>query len=216
MRFKSLILAVTLTLSSCSSSGQPDAPKVQLSSSISGEKEVENGENTWIDITTNSGEVKYDMTTNAKDFIAQKNNAFQNITKNLNNQENKDVYYDYYVAAMELERGLQFVEVEGVSIRKDFNNLQHLTRIIKDEQQKRVENSNPADFGEYKTAMMKDWKAPSDRMKRAINYLTKLLNDLDITINHDGNGKIFGYAYQEDGPKTVELETFLQEDIQQQ
>jgi hypothetical protein len=56
---------------------------------------------------------------------------------------------------------------------------------------------------------IKEWKPISNQLQLSYDYMTKLLNDLDIAINNDGNGETFGVSHQLDGDKVKEVESFI-------
>jgi len=160
----------------------------------------------WKDVTVVDEGMKYDFATNAKDFIANENRLFHNVDVR---DPLFDKEYFYYLEAMALNAGLNIVQVEGVDLQKDFDNLQRLAAIIEVEQIKRGEELDPDTYGKNKRNAVKDWKAPTERMTKAIEYTKQLLNDIDVTINHDGKGETFEVSYQADGNKVEELSHFI-------
>lgn len=172
------------------------------SSSISKKEKGDNttvvDEKKWEDITKfkiPDGE-KIDYSTNAKDWIATENSVFNEPS----DQDSKlqeagfDEYYKYYLEARVIPNNLSIIKVKGISIEKDFNNIEKLAAIIVEEYGKRTESR----------------EAPTEKLIQASNYLRQLFNDLNVAINKGGVGEIFGVAYQVDGKGTKELEAFLQ------
>lgn len=165
-------------------------------------------EKAWKDITKlkiPEGE-KSDYPTNAKDWIATEYSVFNEISVQDSKlqQAGHDEYYKYYLEAMGIPTALSIIEVKGISIEKDFNNIQQLAAIIVEEHNIRTENVDPD-----RPETFSSWEAPSERLIQASNYLKQLFNDLNVAINKEGKGNLFGVAYQIDGNKTNELDDFL-------
>lgn len=163
----------------------------------------------WKDITVLEQGAHYDMATNARDYIASANKSIHQTPAPDSKliQRGFDEMYFYYLEASAIQNALNIIAVEGIDIEKDFNNLYNLTMIIYEEQGKRTEGVNLE--GVSKFDAHKYWKEPTGEMKLALNYLQKLLNDLDIAINKDGVGEDYGYSYQGDGDNTEELQVFI-------
>jgi hypothetical protein len=165
-------------------------------------------ENAWKDITKlkiPEGEIS-DYPTNAKGWIAMENSVFNEPS----DQDSKlkeaglDEYYKYYLEAIRIPTDLSIIKVKGISIEKDFNNIEKLAAIIEEGQKKRTENVDP-----NRPETFSLWEAPGERLIQASNYLKQLFNDLNVAINKDGNGELFEVAYQVNGQKTAELEAFI-------
>lgn len=167
------------------------------------------GAKEWKDVTVIEPGAHYDMPTSARAYIASANRSIQtkpSADSKLTQRGYDDMYY-YYLESMSVQNGLNIIKVQGTDIEKDFNNLYSLTIIIHEEQGKRLDGVNIE--GVSKFDAHKYWKEPSEEMSQSVVYLQKLLNDLDMTINHDGKGEIHGYSYQGDGDKTAELQNFI-------
>lgn len=213
------ILSSTVLFSGCSQSSDSQ-PKKTVNKVAKAEANDNNMKETkrqkdnkeWMDITQLEEGTKYDFPTNAKGFIHSEKVAFDKEPKEDSKliQAGFDKYYYYYLRAMGLNTVLQSViKVKGVSIEKDFTNLQRLGKIIVQGQYKRTEDIDPKKYDSNKQSANKDWKAPDDRMKKAVKFTQELLNDLDAAINNGGKGDTFGVSYQAGGQKTKELEQFI-------
>ena len=169
----------------------------------------EQPEKDWKDVTVLEHGANYDMPTNAKDYIASANTSIHQIPDPDSKliQRGFDEMYYYYLEASSIQNGLNIIKVQGIDIEKDFNNLYNLTIIIYEEQHKRLDGVNID--GVSKFDAHKYWNEPTEDMKNALDFLQKLLNDLDIAINKDGQGEVFGYSYQGDGEKVTELQEFI-------
>lgn len=164
----------------------------------------------WKDVTQLDEDAKYDFPTDVNDYIASANRSFHETPDEDSKliQAGFDEMYYYYLESLGLENVLAIFKVEGVAIEKDFENLRSLAKIVSEEQLTRSDGVS-RDYGKNKRDAVKNWHEPSERMKKAVDYLQKLLNDLDAAINKDGKGEIFGYSYQAEGNKTEELEQFI-------
>ncbi len=47
------------------------------------------------------------------------------------------------------------------------------------------------------------------QMQLAYDYMTELLNDLNIALNYGGKGETFGVLHQLEGDKVIEMESFI-------
>lgn len=52
------------------------------------------------------------------------------------------------------------------------------------------------------------WQPTNDDMRIAFDYLKQILHDLDVAINHDGEGKTYGVTHLMNGDKVAEMEAF--------
>lgn len=191
-----------------------DEEKDSISSQPTTEKQksdniTEVDEKAWKDITKlkiPEGE-KSDYPTNAKDWIATEYSVFNEISvqDSKMQQAGYGEYYKYYLEAIGIPTALSIIQVKGISIEKDFNNIQQLAAIIVEGHNKRTENVDPD-----RPETFSSWEAPSESLIQASDYLKQLFNDLNAAINKEGSGELFGVAYQVDGNKTKELEAFIQ------
>jgi len=166
----------------------------------------------WKDITKlkiPKGE-KSDYPTNAKDWIASENLIFNEepVQDSKLNQGGFDKYYHDYLEAITIPSDLAIIKVKGISIEKDFSNIEQLARIIQEEHDKRTEHIDPNRSD--KREANAEWKAPSERLVKASDYLKQMFHDLDVAINKDGKGELYGVAHQIDGQNVDELEVFIQ------
>lgn len=154
----------------------------------------------WKDKSSANGLEKIDFTPNAKDWVAEQLNVFRQPPDQKLLQAGFDKGYDYYLKADGISNVLgSYIQVEGVDLGKDFKNLRLLAEIIVEE----------TDLRSVGTNNQKEWKPISNRLQRSYDYLTELLNDLDVAINKDGKGKTFGVSHQLDGDKVKDMEAFI-------
>ncbi|WP_221565069.1 hypothetical protein [Alkalihalobacillus sp. TS-13] len=158
----------------------------------------------WKDLT-NPEDVPETHPTNAKDMIAGAN---EGVEAGVPEQYLDDPMYYKTMGAGILRFSLRGITVEGEAIERDFENLTNLCILIHTEELKRYEHLDLPE-GEWPQAHVDQWKDPSKTMEKAMMYYKGLLNDLDIAINHNGEGETSGYAHMVDGEKVDELEAFI-------
>jgi hypothetical protein len=164
----------------------------------------------WTDKSSANGLEKTDFTPNAKGWVADELNIFRQPPDPKLLQAGYDEGYDYYLKADAVSRVAgSDIRVEGVDLEKDFENLRVLSKIIVQEQDVRTAAIDTKKYEENKRDAIKEWKPMSKRMQSAYDYMTKLLNDLDVAINKDGKGETFGVSHQLDGDKVKEMESFI-------
>jgi hypothetical protein len=154
----------------------------------------------WKDKSSANGLEKTDFTPNAKGWIAEELNIFRQAPDQKLLQAGYDKGYDYYLKAMGISNVLGiYIQVEGIDLEKDFENLRVLAEIIKHETELRSAG----------TSSKKEWKPISNRLQLSYDYMTKLLNDIEVAINKEAKGETFGVSHQLDGDKVKEMESFI-------
>jgi hypothetical protein len=103
----------------------------------------------------------------------------------------------------------RFIFVEGEMLERDFENLQVLIGRIDHFHFVRTAHIDPNKYGEDKRDAIKDWKPADPEIDKAYEYIGQLLNDLDVAMNKNGEGKTFGVSWQAKGDKIEEYETYL-------
>ncbi|MEK5071717.1 hypothetical protein [Sporosarcina sp. FSL K6-1508] len=120
-----------------------------------------------------------------------------------------DVGLVYYIKTQEaIESMSQNIHPEEVG-DEDFSNLRLLAARISHNQF--VRTAHIEDTGKEKTNLdyVKDWKPVPESTEMSFEYMKRLLNDLDVAINKNGEGETFGVSHLMDGDKVKELETFF-------
>ncbi|GAA0307024.1 hypothetical protein GGQ92_002064 [Gracilibacillus halotolerans] len=169
----------------------------------------------WKDISTTGNIEKPDFTANAKKWISQTLTSLQNETPDKYFEAGLDEAYHQYLKAQSITNILgTFVDVEGGDLEKDFDNIYTLAQIVQVEHDKRTEHLEfeylDEKYGENKGEAVKEWKPATERQAQAFEYLTQLVQDVDIAINGTvPDNQQDGLSYQADGVKTKELEAFI-------
>lgn len=195
-----LFIAYTLT----KTDEKPKAsPKVEVV------KKVVEPNKEWKDLSGASDGDVADFPTNAKEWIAYNVNKFSEPDPRGANAE-FDEGYDYYLKATSVSNAMgRYIRVEGEDLKKDFRNLSVLASLIDHLQFVRTADIDPNGKAKDRTEYVKQWKPVDEDMRRAYEYMTKLLNDIDVAINKDGKGKTFGVSHQLNGEATKEMESFI-------
>ncbi|PFW58468.1 hypothetical protein COL13_06315 [Bacillus cereus] len=183
--------------------------KVKASPKVESVKTVADSNKEWKDLSMNSDGAAVDFPTNVKGWIAYEVDKFAKPDPK-GADANFDEGYDYYLKAKSVSDVMgRYIQVKGVDIEKDFMNLRLLAASIDHEQFVRTASIDPEGKAKEKTEFVEQWKPTSKSMRKTYEYMTKLLNDINIAINHDGKGKTFGVSHQLDGEATSEMESFI-------
>ena len=144
----------------------------------------------WKDVSTPEGFNDYGIEPTLEAWIAY---HAEDIAKTTDVNE-------YYPKADRLTNELIYFRVQGDDLQKDFENLNVLQIWMG-----HLEFVLSTDLLESERSRF------NDDLKQTFKYFTELLHDLDIVINHDGEGETFGLTHQLDGNKVKELEAYLYE-----
>lgn len=144
----------------------------------------------WKDASTPEGFNKYGIEPTLQAWIAYHAEDVRNTT-NAN---------EYLQKATNIaEESSKYFRVQGEDLQTDFNNLRMLGTTINHFTYLRSEQEKQG-IGTAETI---------EELNKAMTYFTELLHDLDIVMNHDGKGELFGVTHQLDGQKVEELEAFI-------
>ncbi len=151
-----------------------------------------------------------DIDPNTKEWIANKVEEFSEPHSNVS-EAPSDKGYDYYLKAQSISNELGIYNWgENEDIEKDFENLWLLANIISHEQFVRTAHIDPNGNAKDKTEHAEEWKPVNNRMKQSFEYMKQLLNDIDVAINKNGEGKTFGVTHLLGGDKINEMEAFME------
>ncbi len=152
--------------------------------------EVMNDKKVWKDVSTPEGFNKYSIEPTLQAWIAYHAEEMAKTT---------DVHeYATKATAISTESSKYF-RVQGENLQKDFTTLQVLGTTISHFMYVRLEEEKQG-IGTAEA---------TESLHKAITYFTELLHDLDIIINHDGKGELYGVTNQLGGQKAAELEAFI-------
>lgn len=148
-----------------------------------------NDSKTWKDVSTPEGFNSYGIEPTLEAWIAY---HAKDIVKTTDVKE-------YYPRVERLRNEMKYFRIQGDDLQKDFQNLQVLQTLMGN----LVFSISGAEEQGIETAEL------YNELKQSFKYFTELVHDIDIVINHDGKGEIFGFTHQLDGEKVKEMETFI-------
>ena len=140
-----------------------------------------------------------------KYWVERKDHNLHTITEDNSKAKNAG-FSEYYI--MQLATDTQEIRMqyraEGENINKDFDNIEKLSKEIKEAHLDNIEKLKKNGINDPKAS----WRQPSERMREGVVYMQAVFNDLDIVLN-DKDGKSYGFTYTGDGEHIKELEGFL-------
>lgn len=194
------VMAAGLLLAGCGTSAVKEKEEKDKETEEIPVKAADTDSKEWKDKSSANGIEKPDFTPTAQGWVAEQLDIFQQEPDSKLIEAGHDKGYDYYLKAEPFTRLLgSYIWVEGVDIEKDFENLRRLADII----------INEHDIRSVGTNSTKEWKPISTQSQLAYDYMTQLLNDLNVAINLDGKGETFGVSHQLDGTRVEELESYI-------
>lgn len=150
-----------------------------------------------------------DLNGNFREWVSTADSLLQ---ENLDNPRIEEVEYDegfiYYLKAEAVHYLEPVPHVEGEAIKKDLENLFSLYALIGHEQFVRTSHIEPNGLAKEDTDYYHLWEPTSDHMRRAFHFMEQIVHDLDIAVNHNGQGDTYGVTYLMKGENIAELENF--------
>lgn len=117
------------------------------------------------------------------------------------------IYYLKSQRVSELKSSMQVYEDDTIK-EKDFENLHIAQAFISHVQFVRTSDFGPNGEDVETTEHYKEWEPTSEDMHQAFDFLNKLMHDLDIAVNHNGEGETYGVSYTLNGDNVKEIEEF--------
>lgn len=124
-------------------------------------------------------------------------------------EANNDEGFEYYLKAqkvMDLYPNTE--DLRGTEFGIEFDNLSMFANWISHEQFVRTAHLDSYGQAKADTSRYDKWKPMDDNMIQSIKYLKQLANDLDVALNHGGEGETFGVTHLLNGDKVTEMEDF--------
>lgn len=126
----------------------------------------------------------------------------------------KETEYDegfiYYLKSQrisDLKSSMKVYEDDTI-MEKDFENLHIAQAFLLHDQFVRTSDFGPNGEAKEATEHYKEWEPTSEDMHQAFDYLNKLMYDLDVAVNHNGEGETYGVTYTLNGDNVKEIEKF--------
>ncbi len=125
-------------------------------------------------------------------------------------EANNDEGFEYYLKSQEVIREFpnQLLK-ESKDIEKEHSNLFLLSSYIGHEQFIRTAHIDPNGKAKEATETSEKWKSPDPSMRKAFVYMKQIVNDIDVEVNHNGEGEIYGVTHLLNGKKVSEVEKFV-------
>ena len=121
-----------------------------------------------------------------------------------------DVGFVYYKKAKSLYENMhQYIHHKNESFDEDFANLRLLAAGIDHNQFVRTAHIENTGMEKENLEHIKDWKPVPISTEKAFEYMKELLNDIDVAINKNGEGKTFGVTHLLNGGRVKEVESFI-------
>lgn len=122
---------------------------------------------------------------------------------------NNDEGFEYYLKAQEVIREFpnQLIEIDAID--KDHSNLFLLSSYISHLQFLRTAHLGPNGEAKESTELADQWEPTNEKMYQAFEYMKQIVNDIDIAVNHNGEGEIYGVTYLLNSENVSQIENFV-------
>lgn len=127
-------------------------------------------------------------------------------------EANNDEGFEYYLKSqkvMALYPNRTPIFLGDAKLEIEFSNLTMLESRISILQFSRTSHLDSYGRAMEDTSLYDQWKPSDDDIRRAFEYFSQLVNDLDVAFNHGGEGETFGATHLLNGAKVSEIEAFL-------
>ncbi|MCM3636108.1 hypothetical protein M3152_00140 [Sporosarcina luteola] len=124
-------------------------------------------------------------------------------------EANYDEGFEYYLKAQQVKDLYPNTEdLSGTEFGIEYDNLTMFANWILHEQFVRTAHLDSYGRAKEDTSLSDKWKPVHHNMRQSFEYLKQLANDLDVALNHDGQGETFGVTHLLKGDKVSEMEAF--------
>lgn len=156
----------------------------------------------WVNKPSDEEFAEHGLPLTLQEYVAEANEAF----KETPTQEGGglDEGYDMYLKSEAFDE-FGIYKVEG-AIKKDIQNLFKMHSVIGHLQFVRTSHIDGNGGAKEDLSTMDDWKAPDEEMFQAYEYMVQIVHDLDVALNHNGEGKLYGVTYHSGGDKVEEVD----------
>ena len=125
-------------------------------------------------------------------------------------QTNNDEGFEYYLKAQAVMREFPYQLIkEDKEVEKEHSNLFLLESYISHMQFVRTVHLGPNGEAREAVELVDQWAPTDDYMRQAFEYMKQIVNDIDVAVNHNGEGKIYGVTHLLNGEKVFEVEKFI-------
>ncbi|AMO85502.1 hypothetical protein B857_03748 [Solibacillus isronensis B3W22] len=123
---------------------------------------------------------------------------------------NNDEGFEYYLKSLVVDRKSTIDLIKGnKELEEDYINLFLLTSYISNKQAARTVHLDPNGEAIESTDLVNQWAPTDENTHKAFEYVKQIMNDLDVAINHNGKGEIYGVTHLLNGDKASEVKKFV-------
>ncbi|MGA3603214.1 hypothetical protein [Lysinibacillus agricola] len=125
-------------------------------------------------------------------------------------EANNDEGFEYYLKAGKVIGEFPYELIKASNeMEKDHSNLFLLTSYIEHKQFARTVHLGPNGEAKESTELVDQWAPTDEDTRQAFEYIKQIMNDIDVVVNHNGEGEMYGVTYLLNGEKVSEVEKFI-------
>lgn len=107
-----------------------------------------------------------------------------------------DEGFEYYLKSLVVNDESPIHLIKGnKELEKDYINLFLLTSYISNKQVARTVHLDPNGEAMESTDLVNQWAPTDENTRIAFEYMKQIINDLDVAINHNGKGELYGVTH---------------------
>lgn len=107
-----------------------------------------------------------------------------------------DEGFEYYLKSLVVNDESPIHLIKGnKELEKDYINLFLLTSYISNKQAARTVHLDPNGEAMESTDLVNQWAPTDENTRIAFEYMKQIINDLDVAINHNGKGELYGVTH---------------------
>ena len=121
-----------------------------------------------------------------------------------------DKEYDWYLKSLRISRQVDaFLPFQEETKSSDFLNIRSLAAMIGHLQYVRTAHIDDTGGETEAQTAVEEWKPAALGLNYSYMYIKRIIHDLDIALNHNGEGETYGVTYLLDGENVGELTSFM-------
>jgi hypothetical protein len=121
-----------------------------------------------------------------------------------------DKEYDWYLKSQLVSNEVdRFLARQDEPKSSDLRNVRMLAGMIGHLQYVRIAHIDDTGGETEAQTAVEEWKPASLGLNYSYMYMKRIVHDLDIALNHDGQGETYGVTYLLDGDNLGELKSFM-------
>ncbi|SFL62007.1 hypothetical protein SAMN04487943_102486 [Gracilibacillus orientalis] len=147
------------------------------------------------------------------EFIAEQSESFSEQSNDPRLQETDyDEGFNYYLKTQEFQESMMKYDFDlrdSEDLKTDFENLGKMRAIIGHLQFVRTSHLGREGQAIEDTARYDQWEEADEEMKKAYEYSEQIIHDLDVALNHNGEGDTFDITHTLNGNKVSEIDSLF-------